>query len=194
MSAPGDTPLDGVPDRWGMIHGRFQPFHNGHFAYLRAAADRSERLLIGITNPDSERTAAEVEDPNRHRPEANPFTYTERLLMIEAAVDDAGLEIPVKVIPFPVNRPELWPDYVPPNTVHYLRVFSAWGRLKQNRLRLAGYEVVVLDAGTAKDISGEDVRTVWRANGSLEALVPPSVAHMLRGVSCSREERLHSPV
>ena len=27
----------------GMIHGRFQPFHNGHLAYLTAAAARTHR-------------------------------------------------------------------------------------------------------------------------------------------------------
>ena len=27
--------------RTGMVHGRFQPFHNGHLAYLRGAAAHS---------------------------------------------------------------------------------------------------------------------------------------------------------
>jgi len=31
-----------------MIHGRFQPFHNGHLEYMRGAADRSDELWIGI--------------------------------------------------------------------------------------------------------------------------------------------------
>ena len=53
----------------GMIHGRFQPFHLGHLAYLRAAAKRAERLLVGITNPDRARTLAEPADPRRHLPE-----------------------------------------------------------------------------------------------------------------------------
>ena len=35
-----------------MIHGRFQPFHNGHLEYLRGAAERSDEVWIGITNPD----------------------------------------------------------------------------------------------------------------------------------------------
>ena len=68
-----------------MIHGRFQPFHHGHLAYLTAAAARCERLLVGITNPDRLRTRPEADDPKRHLPEANPFTYTERLLMVTAA-------------------------------------------------------------------------------------------------------------
>ncbi|MGZ4357283.1 MAG: adenylyltransferase/cytidyltransferase family protein, partial [Gaiellaceae bacterium] len=35
-----------------MIHGRFQPLHNGHLEYLRGAAAQSEEVFVGITNPD----------------------------------------------------------------------------------------------------------------------------------------------
>ena len=31
-----------------MIHGRFQPFHNGHLEYLAGAAERSDEVFIGI--------------------------------------------------------------------------------------------------------------------------------------------------
>lgn len=37
--------------RYGMIHGRFQPFHL-HLTYLRAALELCQTLIIGITNPD----------------------------------------------------------------------------------------------------------------------------------------------
>ena len=69
-----------------MIHGRFQPFHNGHLEYLRGAAALSDPVFVGITNPDPRRVREEPSDPLRHLPESNPFTYTERLLMIEAVV------------------------------------------------------------------------------------------------------------
>ena len=95
----------------GMVHGRFQPFHNGHLAYVLAAAGRCERLLVGITNPDPARTIPEDADPKRHLPEANPFTYTERLLMVEESVAETRVDVPVHVIPFPVSSPELWSAY-----------------------------------------------------------------------------------
>ena len=66
-----------------MIHGRFQPFHNGHLEYLRGAAACSDDVFVGITNPDPRRIREESSDPLRHLPESNPFTYAERLLMIE---------------------------------------------------------------------------------------------------------------
>ena len=167
--------------RRGMIHGRFQPFHNGHLEYLRGAAERSDEVWIGITNPDPEHIKPEASDPLRHLPESNPFSYAERLLMVKAAAAEVGLEPgAVHVIPFPVNEPELWSAYVPDGVTQYLRLFSAWGGTKLERLREAGYEVVVLDEGAEKGISGADVRAALRDGGDWESLVPPGVARLVR--------------
>jgi cytidyltransferase-like protein len=166
----------------GMIHGRFQPFHLGHLEYLRGAASRCEEVFVGITNPDRDRIKPEAADPLRHLPESNPFTYVERLLMVKAAAADAGIGAErVHVIPFPVNEPELWDAYVPGDVVQFIRLFSDWGGTKLDRLRAAGYEVVVLDEGAKKEISGSDVREALRAGGGdWEHLVPPGVAALLR--------------
>lgn len=169
----------------GMIHGRFQPFHNGHLEYLRGAALRSEEVFVGITNPDPSRIRPEPSDPARHLPESNPWSYVERMLMVKAAALDLGLDLArVHVIPFPVNEPELWAAYVPAGVTQYIRLFSDWGGTKLDRLREAGYEVVVLDEGTEKEVSGADVREALRSGGDWEPLVPPGVAHVIR--SCER--------
>src|SRR5213596_1800774 len=147
-----------------MIHGRFQPIHNGHLEYLRGAAARSDELFVGITNHDPRRIKPEDSDPLRHLPESNPFTYVERLLMVKAAGADAAIEAQrLHVIPFPVNEPELWQAYVPDDVVQFIRLFSDWGGTKLARLREAGYEVVVLDEGAAKEVSGADVRAALRS-------------------------------
>ena len=167
--------------RRGMIHGRFQPFHRGHLEYLRGAAGRCDELYVGITNPDPTRIRPEPSDPLRHLPESNPWSYAERLLMVKAAAQDLELDLArVHVIPFPVNEPELWPAYVPEGVTQYLRLFSDWGGTKLERLEDAGYEVVVLDQGADKEISGADVREVLRAGGDWESLVPPRVARVIR--------------
>lgn len=164
----------------GMIHGRFQPFHNGHLEYLRGAAAQSDEVFVGITNPDPQRIKEEPSDPLRHLPESNPFSYVERLLMISAVAEEEGIH--AHVIPFPVNEPELWPAYVPAGVTQYLRLFSEWGGTKLERMRAAGYEVVVLDEGAEKEISGIQVREALRSGGEWESLVPPAVARVLRSL------------
>jgi cytidyltransferase-like protein len=167
-----------------MIHGRFQPFHNGHLEYMRGAAERSDELWVGITNPDPARILPEASDPARHLPESNPYTYDERLLMVKAAAGDLGLDpSSIHVIPFPVNEPDLWSAYVPGGITQYLRLFSAWGGEKQERLAAAGYEVVILDQGAEKELSGTDVREALRSGGDWESLVPPGVAEVIRRLS-----------
>jgi cytidyltransferase-like protein len=160
-----------------MIHGRFQPFHLGHLEYLRGAAGRSDEVWVGITNPDPTRIKEEPSDPLRHLPESNPYTYAERLLMVEETAADEG--IVVHVIPFPVNEPELWDAYVPSDVTQYIRLFSDWGGTKLDRLRAAGYEVVVLDEGVEKQISGVTVRAALRDGDDWRTLVPPGVARVL---------------
>ena len=166
-----------------MIHGRFQPFHLGHLEYLRGAAERSDEIFIGITNPDPTRIKPETSDPLRHLPESNPWSYVDRLLMVEAAAADLDLDPPrVHVVPFPVNEPELWPAYVPPGVTQYIRLFSEWGGTKVDRLREAGYEVVVLDEGIEKGVSGADVRQALRDGGDWRALLPPGVARVIESL------------
>ena len=137
--------------------------------------------MRAVPTPDPARILPEARDPARHLPESNPYTYDERLLMVKAAAGDLGLDPAiVHVIPFPVNEPHLWSAYVPEGITQYLRLFSAWGGEKQERLLAAGYEVVILDHGTEKEISGAEVRDALRSGEDWEALVPPGVARVLR--------------
>jgi cytidyltransferase-like protein len=160
-----------------MIHGRFQPFHLGHLEYLQGAAERSDEVWVGITNPDPTRVKPEPADPLRHLPESNPYTYAERLLMVKAAAAEIGVD--VHVIPFPVNEPELWHAYVPQDVTQFIRRFSDWGATKIERLRTAGFDVVVLDEGAEKEISGADVRAAMREGGDWQSLVPAGVARVI---------------
>jgi nicotinamide-nucleotide adenylyltransferase len=166
-----------------MVHGRFQPFHNGHLEYLLGAYRLSEEVFVGITNPDPTRIKPEASDPLRHLPESNPWTYADRLIMVKAAARDAGLDLArVHVIPFPVNEPELWAAYVPEGVTQYIRLFSEWGGTKIDRLRDAGYDVVVLDEGAEKAFSGADVREAIRNGRDWEPLVPTGVARVIRSL------------
>ena len=100
--------------------------------------------------------------------------------MVEAAADEIDVE--VHVIPFPVNEPELWHAYVPPGVTQFIRHFSEWGATKIERFRAAGYEIVILDEGAEKQISGADVRAAMRDDGDWRSLVAPAVARVIDGL------------
>jgi nicotinamide mononucleotide adenylyltransferase len=103
--------------------------------------------------------------------------------MVKAAAADLGLDLArVHVIPFPVNEPELWPAYVPDGVTQYIRLFSEWGGTKLERMREAGYEVVVLDEGAEKQVAGAEVREALRSGGDWESLIPPGVARVIRSL------------
>jgi nicotinamide-nucleotide adenylyltransferase len=170
--------------RYGMIHGRFQPFHNGHLEYLRLALERCETLLIGITNPDPAQTAEESTSDHRHLAESNPYTFFERLLMIRETVIGEGIPLERLVfIPFPVNLPDRWRYYVPPDVVHYLRVFSPWEQAKVERLREQGYQVQILQPGIGKEIEATEVRRRLQAGDDWRSLVPAGVARVIEALT-----------
>jgi nicotinic acid mononucleotide adenylyltransferase len=66
--------------------------------------------------------------------------------------------------------------------VQYIRLFSDWGGTKLDRLRSAGFQVVVLDEGAEKELSGADVRAAIREGRDWEQLVPPGVAAVIHGL------------
>ncbi len=166
------------------VHGRFQPFHDEHLDYVRwaAAAHSGDRLLVGVTNADTAHTAESDADPGRHRPRNNPFRYHERHRMIRAALESAdvatetGTEI--DVVPFPINRPELWTAYAPPGTIHYVNVLETWHERKVELLREHG-RTVRSKRGTRR-ISGTGIRKAM-ADGDVWAdRVPGPVAAYVR--------------
>ena len=166
--------------RYGMIHGRFQPFHLGHLTYLRAALERSQTLIIGITNPDPAAGREEVEASHRHRSDANPYSFFQRQMMIREALLDEGVDLRrVVFIPFPINFPERWRYYLPPGTVQFIRVFSDWERKKVQRFREAGYTVQVLHPGAEKEVEAKDVRVLMGSGGDWRSLVPAAVARVI---------------
>jgi nicotinamide-nucleotide adenylyltransferase/phosphinothricin biosynthesis protein PhpF len=163
-----------------MIHGRFQPFHLGHREYLQLALERSEQLIVGITNPDPWQIAEEAASSHRHRAEANPFTFFERLRMVREVLLDDGVPLErVYIIPFPVNLPERWRSYVPDQVVHFVRVFSEWEQTKVDRLRAHGYRTEILTPGVEKAYEATEVRRRIGAGEDWRALVPSATARVV---------------
>lgn len=162
------------------VHGRFQPFHREHLEYAAWAADGADELLVGITNADPSHVRAEEADPKRDDPVHNPFRYHERHRMARDALGAADIDCPIRVLPFPINRPALWEQYAPGDVVHYVNVLEEWHEVKAERLRSHG-RTVVTKAGI-RTVSGTDIRERMAAGDPWEHLVPDAVAAVVADV------------
>ncbi len=163
------------------VHGRFQPFHREHLEYAAWAAAGADELLVGITNADPGHVRPEEADSRRHDPEYNPFRYHERHRMVREAIDAAGFDCPVRIAPFPINRPELWEHYAPADAVHYVNVLEEWHRVKARRLEEHGRSVVTKD-GT-RTVSGTDIRLRMAANDSWKEGIPDAVVGVIEEIN-----------
>lgn len=162
------------------VHGRFQPFHREHLEYAAWAADGADELLVGITNADPGHVRPERADTTRNDPKHNPFRYHERHRMIRAAVDAVGVDCPVRIMPFPINRPALWEHYAPAEAVHYVNVLEEWHRVKVRRLEERGRSVVTKE-GT-RTVSGTEIRERMASGDSWETDVPEAVAAVIETI------------
>lgn len=166
----------------GVIHGRFQVLHNDHLAYLLAGKARCRHLIVGITNPDPRLTADDPADPHRSRPDANPLSYYERHLLMQAVLEEAGVTPrEFTIVPFPINFPELYYCYVPLTAVFFVSVYDDWGRSKLERFRGLGLHTEVLSERPVecKGISATEVRARMAAGAPWDQLVPPAAARLM---------------
>jgi len=169
----------------GVIHGRFQVFHNDHLTYVLAGAARCEHLYVGITNPDPGFVEPDATNPERSRPANNPLTYFERHQMVTAALLAEGLgPADFSVVPLPINRPEFLGHYVPLDAVFFLTIYNGWGERKLQIFQDLGLTTEVMWRRPAADkgITGSQVRRLIREGGDWESLVPPVVAEIVRAI------------
>jgi nicotinamide mononucleotide adenylyltransferase len=164
----------------GVVHGRFQVFHNDHLKYVLAAKSRCEHIVIGITSPYPARAPLESIDPHRKAPESNPFTYYERMSMISACMYSEGFNgCEFSIVPFPIESPdELW-NYAPQEATYFITVYDAWGDEKAARLKNLGLRVEILWRSADKNISGTKIRMAIASGDSWRAMVPAATADYL---------------
>jgi nicotinamide-nucleotide adenylyltransferase len=184
------------PFKYAVVHGRFQPFHNEHLAYLRWAHSYGTHLFIGVTNFDRTTIQKESTSNHRHTAFANPFTYWERAAMIQDTLLEAGVDpTQFTIVALPIHTPEKWSEFVPtdPNeSIHLLRVFSEWEQEKANRLQSVGYQVIT-EVGSPKLISASTIREAILFDKNYSDLVPPAVAAWLKRMNAkSRLENLNA--
>ena len=167
----------------GVIHGRFQILHNDHLKYLMAGKVRCRNLVVGITNPDPTLTRDDPADPLRSLLYANPLTYFERYLMIQAALLEAGLGVSeFTIVPFPINLPDLYHHYVPMDSTFFLTIYDEWGERKLRHFRDLGLTIEILweKRREEKGLTSTEIRDKMVRQEPWEHLVPPSTAALMK--------------
>ncbi len=169
--------------RKGVVHGRFQVLHLKEIEYILAAKMRCKVLYIGITNPDHAYTRETINDIERSKKINNPMTYLERYEMIESALTQFGVpRDEFKIIPFPINRPDILLGYSPEDARYFMTIHDSWGEEKCEILRDLGLDVEVLWRRplSEKGITGAEVRRKIGFYKQWDHLVPRSVYDYVR--------------
>lgn len=167
------------------VTGRFQPVHAQHLELFALALAEHDHLVVAVTNPDSGARHPASTSAHRHTAGANPFTYYERVRLLDAALAGAGIADRATVVPFDLTRTQWWGEYVPRSAVHYVRAFSAWESDKAGRLAEGGYAVVVVDGDPATKIDASTIRAHFD-DGTWSGLVPPATVPVLTELLAQR--------
>jgi nicotinamide mononucleotide adenylyltransferase len=165
-----------------LVHGRFQPFHNDHLRYLREALCRYEKVGIGLTGVYRNRVADPDEPSHRRDPSNNPFTYLQRMEMIQDALMAEGIASErVFFLPFPIEVPELLLSVIGPDALMLTTVREAWNEHKVEVLKSLGYRVEVLYEDFNKAICGSVIRRMMlEGNDAWKDQVPTAVSEYIK--------------
>jgi nicotinamide mononucleotide adenylyltransferase len=169
-------------DDVGVIHGRFQVFHNDHLRYVLAGKSLCNHIVVGITNPDPMLTRDDAADPHRSDPAANPLTYFERYTIVRSVLLEAALaHRDFSIVPFPINFPDLYRYYLPMNATFYLTIYDEWGRRKLDQFKSMGLRTHLLWMRplSEKGLSASDVRRRMAFGEHWEDMVPAAAASLL---------------
>lgn len=165
------------------VTGRFQPFHSDHLDLVLQAVDDGGSVIVGVTNPDARSRVRDSQSPHRHRDDANPFSYVERQAMIASSLSAAGLaRTQFAIVPFPLDVPQVWHDYIPSHAVQLVRTFTKWEDKKVELLRAGGYEVRAIPGDQRSRISASDVRAAMVAGADWREHLPQGTVEVLSAI------------
>ena len=162
----------------GMIHGRFQPFHNGHLQHAKRALKRVQKgnkLYIGITKPFLTDNGTSIGDDHRDNKDSNPYTFEERREMILKTIE-LDPEISdrlddIVVIPWSMNNEQelnmLVDAFFPKrDMIQFMNIIpgDGWEYEKEKILQGMGFKTVnLVKIEQPRITSATEVRTLKKA-------------------------------
>lgn len=150
-----------------LLMGRFQPPHRGHMAAIRAAARRYDRVFVGVGSAQ-----------HSHEPR-NPLTVGERFELLQAALDELGIQN-VALFPIPdIHRHARWVEHVE-GLVPRFDVVVTNNPLTRRLFSRAGYRVVTGTLWKPDECSGQRIRALWTRGKDADPWLTAAVAKGLR--------------
>jgi len=155
----------------GLYVGRFQPFHIGHLDAIKYVLKQVDELVIVIGS-------AQYSHNN-----VNPYTAGERLVMIQRALLEAGVDYSkLWVVPVPdVHLHMLWVSAVEGYTPKFNVLFSNEPLTKRLFME-AGYQVKPIPLFERKVYVSTVVREKMLEGDSWTELVPKSVSDFIKEI------------
>lgn len=149
--------------------GRFQPFHNGHLKVIKTLSKEFEEVAIGIGSSQYRDTVD------------NPFSYNERRLMIDRALEEENIKN-YKILDIPdIHNPPKWVD-------HVLSIFPDFDVVISNNpftkklFEEKDYKVRKTKLYNKNEYSGKEIRRRILNNESWEKLVPKPVFKVIKEI------------
>jgi nicotinamide-nucleotide adenylyltransferase len=152
----------------GFFIGRFQPFHNGHFAMVERIAEDVDELVLGIGS------AGDSHSTN------DPFTAGERIMMITKALTD--LDLVTYAVPIEdLDRNSVWVSHVQSMSPTFDVAYSN-NPLVVRLFKEAGVTVRQSPMFNRAVFEGTEVRARMIEGTDWEELVPDAVAEVIEEI------------
>jgi nicotinamide-nucleotide adenylyltransferase len=151
----------------GLFIGRFQPFHNAHLQDIKLALKEVDELIIGIGSS------------NVKRKKENPFTFDERVKMIDSALLSENINN-CYIFPIPdFNNDGKWVQYIEKELPKFDIVYTgnSW---TYRCFKKFGYKVNKVDI--IDGISSTIIRDLINGKKEWKKLVPKKVVEFIQGI------------
>jgi nicotinamide-nucleotide adenylyltransferase len=153
--------------------GRFQPPHSGHLHAIQTASEEFDEVLVVVGSAQASYTSVD------------PFTAGERIEMLDAALEEAGVRN-ARVFPLvDLGRHAQWVAYVESLVPPFDAVVTN-NPLTRLLFEASDYEVVNVELHRRRECSGTRIRKALAKGNDVSDAVPTAVDRILKRLDATR--------